>query len=69
MSGKGVLNTKAGCYDGAFVGNQMHGAGVFTYADGSVYTGPFDHGERSGVGELKFEDGGKYVGPFQVIIY
>lgn len=47
-------------FDGAWVANRPHGAGVttFTERDGSIYVGNFKHGTQDGVGAVCEPSGG-----------
>ena len=44
---------------------QMHGRGLLTYANGSVYSGQFRFGKMEGDGQLKFANGDVYIGQFR----
>ena len=42
--------------------SQMHGKGVFRYANGNVYTGEFKRDNKEGYGVLTYQHGGRYEG-------
>jgi hypothetical protein len=52
-------------YEGMAVNEQMHGRGLFTYADGSVYSGQFRFGKMEGEGKFTFANGDAYTGQFR----
>ena len=42
----------------------MHGKGVITYADGSIYEGEFKDNLKNGYGSYAYQNGEKYNGEF-----
>lgn len=49
-------------YDGEWMGDQPHGQGMLSYADGGQYWGRFVNGKRQGEGLMKFVNGDEYEG-------
>ena len=53
-------------YDGERnAAGQMHGRGVYRYADGSVYEGDFKDGKKHGLGMDRYADGAVYEGDWK----
>lgn len=61
-----TLPLTAETYEGNFVDERYHGAGVFRYADGSIYEGEWHMGKRYGHGYFKSppQEGWVYEGNF-----
>ena len=61
LHGRGVLLGMRECkgmsYDGEWRENERHGAGIYTYSDGSVYVGEWRQDVRSGHGAYWPYDG------------
>lgn len=51
-------------YEGMFCDEYFHGAGTYTYKDGSVYEGQWFRGTRFGHGHLRSAEGWAYEGYF-----
>ncbi len=54
-----------GEYKNLCVAKYMHGKGVFTYQNGSVYEGKFRNNKFSGIGRFTYTDGCVYEGYFK----
>lgn len=66
FNGEGVYEFPNGDkYEGEFRGNQPHGWGVATSADGLWHEGDFVNAARTGRARVKYPDGGGYEGAFK----
>jgi len=43
----------------------MHGRGIITYSDGSVYVGEFEFNKREGFGKFRWPDKTWYLGEWK----
>jgi hypothetical protein len=51
------MKTETGEYQGPFRNGQMHGNGVFKWADGKIYQGQFENGQLHGGGKIFYPQG------------
>lgn len=49
-------------YEGAWADGKIHGHGIYSYSDGSVFEGDFVEGKMHGRGAFNFGNGAKYDG-------
>jgi curved DNA-binding protein CbpA len=51
-------------YEGMAFDEMMHGQGMFSFADGSIFTGQFQFDKMNGIGKMVFANGDIYSGGF-----
>ena len=56
-AGKGILQTRAGTYQGQFENDYLNGDGTFVWNDGKVYEGDFKRTKMDGEGKIYYPNG------------